>query len=130
MVRRPPRSTRTDTLFPYPTLVRSHRQRDDPGGDAEEGAHVAVSRIRQHSSSNDTPSAESDLGISESLVMPGAVLASSSQLWQSQSRKKYTRAQTRSTCAAKGRSDCAYTYDYTARARTGHRSGLQTSGGV
>src|SRR3546814_6992896 len=25
MVRRPPRSTRTDTLFPYPTLFRSRR---------------------------------------------------------------------------------------------------------
>src|SRR3546814_1160467 len=25
MLRRPPRSTRTDTLFPYTTLVRSHR---------------------------------------------------------------------------------------------------------
>src|SRR3546814_3442065 len=25
MIRRPPRSTRTDTLFPYPTLFRSHR---------------------------------------------------------------------------------------------------------
>src|SRR3546814_11872943 len=24
MIRRPPRSTRTDPLFPYPTLVRSH----------------------------------------------------------------------------------------------------------
>src|SRR3546814_7981716 len=24
MIRRPPRSTRTDTLFPYTTLVRSH----------------------------------------------------------------------------------------------------------
>src|SRR3546814_1008142 len=29
MIRRPPRSTRTDTLFPYTTLFRS------PGGDAE-----------------------------------------------------------------------------------------------
>src|SRR3546814_12600447 len=27
MRRRPPRSTRTDTLFPYTTLVRSHAQR-------------------------------------------------------------------------------------------------------
>src|SRR3546814_15330343 len=27
MIRRPPRSTRTDTLFPYTTLFRSH---DDP----------------------------------------------------------------------------------------------------
>src|SRR3546814_6031254 len=28
MIRRPPRSTRTDTLFPYTTLFRSGRQRD------------------------------------------------------------------------------------------------------
>src|SRR3546814_16388403 len=27
MIRRPPRSTRTDTLFPYTTLFRSHVQR-------------------------------------------------------------------------------------------------------
>src|SRR3546814_2086055 len=26
MIRRPPRSTRTDTLFPYTTLFRSHRK--------------------------------------------------------------------------------------------------------
>src|SRR3546814_1378800 len=30
MIRRPPRSTRTDTLFPYTTLFRSRRRRD-PG---------------------------------------------------------------------------------------------------
>src|SRR3546814_3012962 len=29
MIRRPPRSTRTDTLFPYTTLFRSFRPRDD-----------------------------------------------------------------------------------------------------
>src|SRR3546814_16201784 len=34
MLRRPPRSTRTDTLFPYPTLSRSPRTRD--------GANVAL----------------------------------------------------------------------------------------
>src|SRR3546814_9741809 len=28
MIRRPPRSTRTDTLFPYTTLFRSRRRRD------------------------------------------------------------------------------------------------------
>src|SRR3546814_2193655 len=28
MIRRPPRSTRTDTLFPYTTLFRSHLCRD------------------------------------------------------------------------------------------------------
>src|SRR3546814_3734202 len=30
MIRRPPRSTRTDTLFPYTTLFRSARQYDEP----------------------------------------------------------------------------------------------------
>src|SRR3546814_1835583 len=30
MIRRPPRSTRTDTLFPYTTLFRSIRQDDLP----------------------------------------------------------------------------------------------------
>src|SRR3546814_16100409 len=30
MIRRPPRSTRTDTLFPYTTLFRSRRYEDGP----------------------------------------------------------------------------------------------------
>src|SRR3546814_7524201 len=37
MMRRPPRSTRTDTLFPYTTLFRSTRKFAQPGG-AENGA--------------------------------------------------------------------------------------------
>src|SRR3546814_19887560 len=37
MIRRPPRSTRTDTLFPYPTLFRS--------ADAH-GEHAAARRAR------------------------------------------------------------------------------------
>src|SRR3546814_2931197 len=46
MVRRPPRSTRTDTLFPYTTLFRSRRSAqdrlaDEPrnGADDDHGAH-------------------------------------------------------------------------------------------
>src|SRR3546814_8181857 len=31
MIRRPPRSTRTDTLFPYTTLFRSHKRFDQHG---------------------------------------------------------------------------------------------------
>src|SRR3546814_2779866 len=31
MIRRPPRSTRTDTLFPYTTLVRSRGRRTERG---------------------------------------------------------------------------------------------------
>src|SRR3546814_4444182 len=33
MIRRPPSSTRTDTLFPYTTLFRSARSADAKGGD-------------------------------------------------------------------------------------------------
>src|SRR3546814_15824409 len=33
MIRRPPRSTRTDTLFPYTTLFRSHRGGDTGAAD-------------------------------------------------------------------------------------------------
>src|SRR3546814_18435698 len=44
MIRRPPRSTRTDTLFPYPTLFRSalrHRRRGQhrPGRERATGEH-------------------------------------------------------------------------------------------
>src|SRR3546814_16077945 len=35
MVRRPPRSTRTDTLFPYTTLFRSERGQREADGDQE-----------------------------------------------------------------------------------------------
>src|SRR3546814_20598639 len=40
MIRRPPRSTRTDTLFPYTTLFRSEEFHctDCPNGDARIGA--------------------------------------------------------------------------------------------
>src|SRR3546814_8096940 len=35
MIRRPPRSTRTDPLYPYTTLFRSHRMARDIGDAAE-----------------------------------------------------------------------------------------------
>src|SRR3546814_1716220 len=35
MIRRPPRSTRTDTLFPYTTLFRSRPDQAGDGADAE-----------------------------------------------------------------------------------------------
>src|SRR3546814_4543235 len=45
MIRRPPRSTRTDTLFPYTTLFRSR-----PGAPARRARalHLAVGRNRRH----------------------------------------------------------------------------------
>src|SRR3546814_13470611 len=38
MIRRPTRITRTDTLFPYTTLFRSHRRSDPPPSAGEAGA--------------------------------------------------------------------------------------------
>src|SRR3546814_5297335 len=38
MLRRPPRSTRTDTLFPYTTLFRSHASAISSASAAERGA--------------------------------------------------------------------------------------------
>src|SRR3546814_9194849 len=44
MIRRPPRSTRTDTLFPYTTLFRSARQ----GGGQYRGGARQGRRARRH----------------------------------------------------------------------------------
>src|SRR3546814_6473811 len=44
MIRRPPRPTRTDTLFPYTTLFRSAEEPIWPGGAMEQSWHA----IRAH----------------------------------------------------------------------------------
>src|SRR3546814_8369225 len=47
MIRRPPRSTRTDTLFPYTTLFRSHPEQLKFKGDPEHSNTIVngISRI-------------------------------------------------------------------------------------
>src|SRR3546814_18365249 len=52
LVRRPPRSTRTDTLFPYTTLFRSQGLRRNLRAGAHRGRHrddlvLAADRVRQ-----------------------------------------------------------------------------------
>src|SRR3546814_6135277 len=50
MIRRPPRSTRTDTLFPYTTLFRSGAvdlDIADRGDAARARSHVALVRVRR-----------------------------------------------------------------------------------
>src|SRR3546814_19716824 len=58
MIRRPPRSTRTDTLFPYTTLFRSDEdgvarlcsgdaEQTDPGGAAGQ-PHIVEDGLRRH----------------------------------------------------------------------------------
>src|SRR3546814_8625078 len=46
MIRRPPRSTRTDTLFPYTTLFRSELQRLLEGGDRTLELEMGRNHIR------------------------------------------------------------------------------------
>src|SRR3546814_2176101 len=53
MIRRPPRSTRTDTLFPYTTLFRSHELLHHPGlvaGVDEAGRGPLAGRSEEHTS--------------------------------------------------------------------------------
>src|SRR3546814_14327607 len=45
MIRRPPRSTRTDTLFPYPTLFRSALDRLHRGFDVDHHAALEPARL-------------------------------------------------------------------------------------
>src|SRR3546814_18467130 len=50
MIRRPPRSTRTDTLFPYTTLFRSEtlgRGRKDEGGQALGARRLAAAGVKR-----------------------------------------------------------------------------------
>src|SRR6056297_4333094 len=47
MIRRPPRSTRTDTLFPYTTLFRSQSAAGEQAADARPGVQLADA-IHQH----------------------------------------------------------------------------------
>src|SRR3546814_1510464 len=51
MIRRPPRSTRTDTLFPYTTLFRSgspgRKESSTPRNSRAAGHHVAVCRSQR-----------------------------------------------------------------------------------
>src|SRR3546814_16083768 len=44
MIRRPPRSTRTDTLFPYTTRFRSRHKRPTPASAAGSGSRTAAGR--------------------------------------------------------------------------------------
>src|SRR3546814_8566629 len=62
MIRRPPRSTRTDTLFPYTTLFRS-RGRDRPrecGYGRGSRRHGESPRARRRSRRDDAPTAAAD----------------------------------------------------------------------
>src|SRR3546814_17413474 len=56
MIRRPPRSTRTDTLFPYTTLFRSRYRRRTLSLEAE-AQHLVVECLARHSEALGGPAA-------------------------------------------------------------------------
>src|SRR3546814_2402412 len=55
MIRRPPRSTRTDTLFPYTTLFRSLADigLDDPNREVGGGERLATGEMGDHHGSRE-----------------------------------------------------------------------------
>src|SRR3546814_3390829 len=72
MIRRPPRSTRTDTLFPYTTLFRSHR--------SKYGNHVLTAAP----SANQSAGGVARIGLSNSSVRADAERAQRSQMGRSE----------------------------------------------
>src|SRR3546814_17794832 len=68
MIRRPPRSTRTDTLFPYTTLFRSEldRARHDLSRRRQAAAEGAVSGEEVAHAANAVMTAEASLNLAQS----------------------------------------------------------------
>src|SRR3546814_3052581 len=73
MIRRPPRSTRTDTLFPYTTLFRSLPDEDQgmmliqvqtPPGATVERTEKVLDDVRQYLDANESNLVESTFAIS------------------------------------------------------------------
>src|SRR3546814_4961747 len=65
MIRRPPRSTRTDTLFPYTTLFRSKRMLLYLRRCAQVATSVAFERVSSASNPNAMQQSNSETGRSE-----------------------------------------------------------------
>src|SRR3546814_19066768 len=64
MIRRPPRSTRTDTLFPYTTLFRSGHER---GRDRQRG--VALAKVEHVAHRNEAANVQIDWRLV--VIVPG-----------------------------------------------------------
>src|SRR3546814_1844945 len=66
MIRRPPRSTRTDTLFPYTTLFRSRGRARSQNG----GCPVPLIRNRPHGSTSESRPTARPSGVVRTTVAP------------------------------------------------------------
>src|SRR3546814_13968605 len=70
MIRRPPSSTRTDTLFPYTTLFRSEGDLRIQGLDAEEGQELMLQHVDRLGGLD--PAALDHLAHRKALIQSGA----------------------------------------------------------
>src|SRR3546814_20162418 len=89
MIRRPPRSTRTDTLFPYTTLFRSHIGRPRDGTLIEDvaalvGEVVAAAGRHRHFRTDEATELEADA------VPPRAVILRVCRASENRSRHQQT----------------------------------------
>src|SRR3546814_11365274 len=87
MIRRPPRSKRTDTLFPYTTLFRSeegHHRGDEVGiGDLPSAAVVAAMRLLDHLLDDDRARRRVRARSHQRPLMPSKTSAKLGWLWWS-----------------------------------------------
>src|SRR3546814_20017380 len=63
MIRRPPRSTRTDTLFPYTTLFRSHLVEAHAGRAGAQHADDDLDRARDRATLDEADAEQPEIGV-------------------------------------------------------------------
>src|SRR3546814_5439830 len=63
MIRRPPRSTRTDTLFPYTTLFRSHLVEAHAGRAGAQHADDDLDRARDRADLDEADAEQPEIGV-------------------------------------------------------------------
>src|SRR3546814_5600076 len=74
MLRRPPRSTRTDTLFPYTTLFRSHRLAEEDAAQRDAVQPPDQLPVSPHFNAMGLTTIEQfHVGVAHVLAQPGAV---------------------------------------------------------
>src|SRR3546814_541816 len=89
MVRRPPRSTRTDTLFPYTTLFRSGGDRILQAAEALHLVGLAVRAILRHQAAASAPGPHAEDGIARLGETRGAPARFLDRLRQGEARRHH-----------------------------------------
>src|SRR3546814_5963646 len=94
MIRRPPRSTRTDTLFPYTTLFRSRTGGIRPWDRSLSWVHTLLMRGMQHSSIRSARSEEHTSELQSLMRISYAVFCLKKKIIKVTNSNTYTRLTT------------------------------------